>query len=223
MLTGHGSGPAGAEDGSGARDSFHHERLLLAQGYSRIAGADEAGRGPLAGPVVASCVILPAACDYTIFRDSKTLSPARRAELCRQLTAIGAHIGVGIVSASAIDAINILRASLEAMRLAYEDLGRRHHPAPEFILVDGRFTFPAAVPQEALVKGDARSASIAAASIVAKVRRDAIMDELHRQFPVYGFSRHKGYPTKEHRTAIARYGPCPEHRRTFKGVREFVR
>ncbi|HSO10338.1 MAG TPA: ribonuclease HII [Desulfoprunum sp.] len=209
--------------GPGPRDSFHHERLLLAQGYRRIAGADEAGRGPLAGPVVAACVVLPAACDYTIFRDSKTLSPARRAELCRQLIAIGADIGVGIVSAATIDAINILRASLEAMRLAYEDLDRRHDSPLEFILVDGRFTFPAAVPQEALVKGDARSASIAAASIVAKVERDAIMEELHRRFPVYGFARHKGYPTREHRTAIAHHGPCPEHRRTFRGVREFVR
>jgi len=212
------------DDGSSTRDGFHHERLLLAQGYRRVAGADEAGRGPLAGPVVAACVVLPAACDYAIFRDSKTLSPARRAELCRQLTAIGAHIGVGIVSAATIDAINILKASLEAMRLAYEDLlDRRHDHPPEFVLVDGRFTFPAAVPQEALVKGDARSASIAAASIVAKVKRDAIMEELHRRFPVYGFARHKGYPTREHRTAIARHGPCPEHRRTFRGVREFVR
>lgn len=221
MLTGRGI--IGAGDDGVARDTFHHERLLYAQGYSRVAGADEAGRGPLAGPVVASCVILPTDCDYTVFRDSKTLSPARRAGIYRQLTAIGARIGVGIVSARTIDTINILRASLEAMKLAYEDLGRRHHDAPEFILVDGRFTIPAAIPQEALIKGDSRSASIAAASIVAKVERDAIMDELHLQFPAYGFSRHKGYPTREHRTAIARHGPCPEHRRTFRGVREFVR
>jgi ribonuclease HII len=109
------------------------------------------------------------------------------------------------------------------MKLAYEDLARRHHHAPDFILVDGRFTIPAAIPQEALIKGDSRSASIAAASIVAKVQRDAIMDELHLHFPDYGFSRHKGYPTREHRTAIVRHGPCPEHRRTFRGVREFVR
>lgn len=222
MLTSHDSSPASAGDGDSAKDTFHHERLLHAQGYSRVAGADEAGRGPLAGPVVASCVVLPAGCDYAVFRDSKTLSPARRAGLYRHLTAIGAHIGVGIVSARTIDAINILRASLEAMNLAYEDLGR-HHDLPEFILVDGKFTIPAAIPQQALIKGDSRSASIAAASIVAKVARDALMDELHLQFPVYGFSRHKGYPTLEHRTAIIRHGPCPEHRRTFRGVREFVR
>ena len=223
MLSGRDIIPACAGDGSIASDTFHHERLLQTQGYNRVAGADEAGRGPLAGPVVAACVILPAHCDYTVFRDSKILSPTRRTELRRQLTAIGAHIGVGIVSAQTIDAINILRASLEAMKLAYEDLARRHHHAPDFILVDGRFTIPAAIPQEALIKGDSRSASIAAASIVAKVQRDAIMDELHLQFPNYGFSRHKGYPTREHRTAIVRHGPCPEHRRTFRGVREFVR
>lgn len=223
MLSGRDIIPACAGDGSIDGDTFLHERLLHTQGYSRVAGADEAGRGPLAGPVVAACVILPARCDYTVFRDSKTLSPARRGELRRQLAAIGAHIGVGIVSAQTIDAINILRASLEAMKLAYEDLARRHRHAPDFILVDGRFTIPAAIPQEALIKGDSRSASIAAASIVAKVQRDAIMDELHLQFPDYGFSRHKGYPTRAHRTAIVRHGPCPEHRRTFRGVREFVR
>ena len=202
-------------------DTFHHERLLYAQGYSRVAGTDEVGRGPLAGPVVASCVVLPVSCDYSLFRDSKTLSHARRVELCAALASIGAAIGTGIVPASTIDSINILQASLLAMRQAYEDLCSRHDP-PDFILVDGKFTIPAAIPQEALVKGDARSASIAAASIVAKVKRDALMDELHHRYPEFRFTRNKGYPTREHRLAISRHGPCPEHRRTFRGVREFV-
>lgn len=213
--------PGWGKDNPPQCDTFHHERLLYAQGYSRVAGADEVGRGPLAGPVVASCVILPASCDYSLFRDSKTLSHGRRVELCATLADIGAAIGTGIVPASTIDSINILQASLLAMRQAYEDLCSRHAP-PDFILVDGRFTIGAAIPQEALVKGDARSASIAAASIVAKVRRDALMDDLHHRYPEFRFARNKGYPTREHRQAISTHGPCPEHRRTFRGVREFV-
>ncbi len=202
-------------------DTFHNERLLSAQGYGRIAGTDEVGRGPLAGPVVACCVILPLSCDHSLFRDSKTLTHARRVELRAVLEDSGAAIGMGIVAAATIDAINIHQASLLAMRLAWEDLCNCHC-SPDFLLVDGRFTIPAAIGQQALVKGDSRSASIAAASIAAKVSRDAMMDDLHRRFPEYRFDRNKGYPTREHRRAIVAHGPCPEHRRTFRGVKEFV-
>jgi ribonuclease HII len=205
----------------GQPDTFQHERLLHAQGYARVAGTDEVGRGPIAGPVVAACVVLPRDCNTAIFRDSKTLTHLRRTALCRELRAIGAEIGVGIVSARTIDRINILQSSLLAMKLALEDLGR-HHPLPDFVLVDGKFTIPQAIAQNALIKGEVKSASIAAASIVAKVQRDALMDGLHQTFPHYNFSRNKGYPTEAHRSAIARYGPCPQHRRTFRGVREFV-
>ena len=210
----------GADDPS-RFDTFHHERLLHAQGYSRVAGADEVGRGPLAGPVVACCIILPPSCDHSLFRDSKTLTHARRLELRAVLEDIGAAIGTGIVTAATVDGINIHQASLLAMRLACENLCSRHE-APDFILVDGKFTIPAAIGQQALVKGDSRSASIAAASIAAKVTRDAMMDDLHRRFPEFRFDRNKGYPTREHRRAIVSHGPCPEHRRTFRGVREFV-
>ncbi|MDP3481252.1 MAG: ribonuclease HII [Desulfoprunum sp.] len=206
---------------AGPMDSFHHERILSVKGYRCVAGTDEAGRGPLAGPVVAACIVLPPDCDYSLYRDSKTLTHAKRLQLCSTLITIGASIGVGIVSVEIIDTINILRASLLAMKLAVDDLATRH-PTPDFILVDGKFTLPSTIAQEALIKGDSRSASIAAASNIAKVQRDALMDELHVTFPQYNFARNKGYPTREHRLAIARYGPCPAHRRTFRGVKEFV-
>lgn len=202
-------------------DTFLHERQLYARGFACVAGTDEAGRGPLAGPVVAACVVLPRYCDYSLYRDSKTLTHARRVQLCSALQAIGAGIGRGVVSAETIDTVNIHQASLLAMKLALEDLAIQHPPA-DFLLVDGKFSVPTATAQEMLIKGDSRSASIAAASIVAKVQRDAIMEELHKVFPHYNFARNKGYPTREHRLAIAQHGPCPGHRMTFRGVKEFV-
>lgn len=199
----------------GHGDNFRFERHLYRQGYRCVAGCDEAGRGPLAGPVVAACVVLPLDCRHARFLDSKILPPAQRHELCDHLREIGALTGVGIVSASAIDRINILQASLLAMRLAVEELVRA---VPDFILVDGKFEIPLTIPQAPLIKGESKSASIAAASIVAKVTRDRIMEEFHDQYPVYNFYRHKGYPTKEHRQALATHGPCPIHRLTFHGV-----
>jgi len=201
---------------SSSEDTFAIERSLLSQGYSTVAGTDEAGRGPLAGPVVAACVILPPRCEYQQFQDSKKLSAKARKELADRLVAIGAEIGVGIVSAAEIDRINILQASLLAMKKAVENLPG----LPDFLLVDGKFTVPMAVPQKALVKGDSRSASISAASIVAKVTRDAIMDEYHRKYPQYNFAKHKGYPTAEHRRVIREIGPCPIHRQSFAPVRD---
>lgn len=197
-------------------DTFALERSLMRQGYATVAGTDEAGRGPLAGPVVAACVILPSDCNHQQFRDSKKLSPQVREELCATLFEIGALVGVGLCSPTEIDRINILQASLLAMKRAVEDL-----PAvPDFLLVDGKFPVPLPMPQQALVKGDSRSASISAASIVAKVRRDAMMELHHAEYPQYDFLRHKGYPTAEHRRLIRKHGPCPIHRRSFKPVRE---
>lgn len=198
-------------------DTYLYERLLQARGLARVAGCDEAGRGPLAGPVVASAVVLPPTCDFTLFRDSKVLRPQMREELLHRLKEIGAEIGIGIVSASDIDRLNILQASLLAMRLAVEQLAS----PPDHLLVDGKFQVPVNFSQDTLIKGESKSASIAAASIVAKVTRDRIMEEMHQQFPAYNFARHKGYPTKAHRQAIAQHGPCPIHRLSFRGVKEY--
>jgi len=196
--------------------------MLRKRGFVLIAGADEAGRGPLAGPVVGAAVILPADCDYTPFCDSKQTTEKQRYRLRELLEQNGAAIGTGIVSAEAIDSINILQASLLAMKQAVTALGTAH-AEPDFVLVDGRQTLPLNTPQEALVKGDARSASIGAASIVAKILRDEIMAELHRRYPAYNFAANKGYPTAEHRRIIKEIGPSPAHRCSFKGVKEFVK
>jgi ribonuclease HII len=197
-------------------DTFAIERSLFSQGYATVAGTDEAGRGPLAGPVVAACVILPPRCEYQQFQDSKKLSAKTREELAQRLVVLEAQIGVGIVSAAEIDLLNILQASLLAMKKAVEKLSC----LPDFLLVDGKFTVPMAVEQKALIKGDSRSASISAASIVAKVTRDAIMEQYHLEYPQYNFARHKGYPTAEHRRIIREIGPCPIHRQSFKPVRD---
>ncbi|MBU0483167.1 MAG: ribonuclease HII [Proteobacteria bacterium] len=199
-------------------DTFSFERELIKHGYAVVAGTDEAGRGPLAGPVVAASVILSDDCDFQKFKDSKKLSPSVRCRLYRELRDSGAMIGIGMCSVDEINQLNILHASLLAMKKSVEKL-----PIfPDFLLVDGKFAVPIILPQESLIKGESRSASIAAASIVAKEVRDEIMKEYHAQFPEYNFLKHKGYPTAEHRQLIAKYGPCEIHRRTFKGVREHV-
>jgi len=199
-------------------DTFVYERELAKQGRLLVAGTDEAGRGPLAGPVVAACVVLNPGCDFSLFKDSKAMSPKARQEAFRALTGGEALIGVGIVPAEEIDRINIHHASLLAMKKAILDLPSR----PDFVLIDGKFQVPLDIPQHTLTKGESRSASIAAASIVAKVVRDEMMELYHRQYPVYNFLQHKGYPTAEHRSCIAKHGPCTIHRRSFKGVREYV-
>ena len=198
------------------------ESMLCGKGYSAICGVDEVGRGPLAGPVVAACVILPEHADCHLFRDSKALSHEARLKAYTHLRESGAVIGFGIVTPQTIDAINILQASLLAMKRALEALAGQDRPA-DFVLVDGKFEIPIHLPQQTLVKGESKSRSIAAASIAAKVTRDDIMTVLHGRYPVYGFDRHKGYPTRAHRAAIAAYGPCPEHRMSFRGVQEFVK
>ncbi len=199
-------------------DTFSYERKLALEGHACIAGLDEAGRGPLAGPVVAASVILPPDCDYTQFKDSKKLTPHKRTKLYNVLRQIDARIGTGIASEGEIESCNILQASLLAMKRAVEALP----VTPDFLLVDGKFQVPLSISQEALVKGESRSASIAAASIIAKVTRDALMEEYHQKYPEYNFRQHKGYGTAEHRRLIRQYGPCRIHRRTFKGVREYL-
>lgn len=204
--------------GTVENDTFAFERELFRQGNNVVAGVDEAGRGPLAGPVVAACVVLPVECCYQQYRDSKQLSPAARRRLFQLLKSPEVMVGVGVVSEKDIDRLNILQASLLAMRKAVLALCC----SPDYLLVDGKFSVPIAIAQQALVKGESRSASIAAASIVAKVVRDELMEHYHAQFPLYNFAKHKGYPTVEHRAALKRFGPCPIHRLTFKGVKEFL-
>ncbi len=206
--------------------TFQHElRLREESGYQIIAGVDEAGRGPLAGPVVAGCVVLPPSCEYYRFQDSKKVSAKKRNELYEYLHSIDSiSFGVGIVSAEEIDSINILQASLLAMKRAVLDMVKTYSlDFPGFILVDGKFTIPMDIPQLAIIKGESKSASIAAASIVAKVTRDKLMHEYHQRYPLYNFKKNKGYPTKEHRLSIATHGPCPIHRNTFKGVKEHLK
>jgi ribonuclease HII len=182
----------------------------------RIAGVDEAGRGCLAGPVVAAAVILPAATDLPGLTDSKLLSPARRDRLAGLIRVQAVAWGIAAVEASEIDATNILRATLQAMALAVGRLDRQ----PSLVLVDGNTCPPLEIPARAIVKGDLLVAAISAASILAKVTRDRLMEDWAHRFPRYGFEQHKGYGTAEHRARVARFGPCPIHRMSFAGVRE---
>jgi ribonuclease HII len=195
------------------------ENEVRRQGFTRIAGVDEAGRGPLAGPVVSGAVILPDDFNAPGINDSKKLTPRKRDKLYDQIVAGALSVGVGIVDNRQIDRINILQAALLSMAQAAGKLD----PAPDFLLIDGTFTTPADIQQQAVPKGDALSISIAAASIIAKVTRDRIMAAYHTRYPAYGFDRHKGYPTKAHKEAIASHGVSPIHRLTFKGVKEYVK
>jgi len=182
------------------------------KGYRLVAGVDEAGRGPLAGPVIAAAVILRADYGDSRIDDSKKLTSRQREVLYDVLQQEAVAIGIGVVEAPVIDAVNILQATLTAMKDAVLGLSCR----PDYLLVDGLNRIPMDIPQEAVVHGDARSISIAAASIVAKVSRDRIMEMYHRQFPQYNFLRNKGYGTREHREAIVKYGRCKIHRHSFR-------
>ena len=199
-------------------DTYSLERSLRQKGYQLIAGLDEVGRGPLAGPVVAASVILQENCDNSSFVDSKTINAKNRSRLYKELKQSGAQISVGIVSEADIDRLNILQASLLAMKKAILSMPGQ----PDFLLVDGNQPVPISIPQQTLIKGESKSASIAAASIVAKVVRDEMMDQYHLQYPEYNFQKNRGYPTLEHRNAIKTYGPCAIHRQSFKCVKEFL-
>lgn len=197
-------------------DPLAYERDAWSQGYASVAGVDEAGRGPLAGPVVAAAVILPKGFDCKGICDSKAMTPAARDRAYDRIMSEAAAVGVGIVGHEIIDEINILRATHRAMNIALEDLGT----AFDFVLVDGLPVRTIPGPSLAIVKGDSKSASIMAASIVAKVTRDRIMVEIDRDYPEYGFAAHKGYYCPQHLEAIEKWGPCPCHRRSFSPIAE---
>jgi ribonuclease HII len=186
-----------------------------AAGCQWVAGVDEAGRGPLAGPVVAAAVILPANDVIPGLQDSKQLTLQQRERAYAAILCQAVSFGVGTVSHAYIDQHNILRATLEAMRQAAHQLV----PCPELVFVDGTMTFSGSLVQRTLVQGDARCASVAAASIVAKVTRDRLMAAYARRYPAYGFEAHKGYPTREHYRRLRLHGPCAIHRLSFRGVR----
>ncbi|HSS44648.1 MAG TPA: ribonuclease HII [Thermoanaerobaculia bacterium] len=190
------------------------EKELARRGYRLVAGVDEAGRGCLAGPVVAAAVILPEGCLLPGLDDSKRVDPASRDRLSEEVRRRAVAVGVGVVSATDIDSRNILRSSLAAMKIAIESLA----PEPDVILVDAVSVPGVCRPQLPIVHGDALCSSIAAASIVAKVHRDGLMGGLARDYPAYGFEHHKGYGTPEHWETLRLYGPCPEHRLTYRGV-----
>jgi ribonuclease HII len=190
-------------------DTF--EKLAHHEGYKQIAGIDEAGRGPLAGPVVAAAVIFPPDYRNAEIKDSKQISARKREKLYEIIRSEAVAIGMGAADADIIDRVNILRATLQAMCEAVLELST----LPDFLLIDGLYCIPMPIPQKPLVKGDNRSVSIAAASIIAKVSRDRIMEMYHRQFPQYNFLQNKGYGTKEHCSAVKQFGMCKIHRKSF--------
>jgi len=194
-----------------AMELLRHEKPLWARGLTHVAGIDEAGMGPLAGPVIAAAVILPPATVLPGLDDSKVLTRRQREDLFARLQDLALGIGVGRAEPAEVDRLNIYRAGLLAMTRAVAALP---HP-PDYLLLDARDLPDLAIPQESLIGGDRRSASIAAASVVAKVTRDGLMEQYEEIYPGYGFKRHKGYPTADHRRAILRLGRTPIHRRTF--------
>ena len=200
------------------RNLYTFESMVRNQGFRIIAGIDEAGRGPLAGPVVAAAVILPEDAEIHGLDDSKKLTATKRDALFDQITRSAAVVGVGIVDHEAIDRINILQATLSAMSQAVQSLS----PLPDYLLIDGISTIPVNIPQKTIKKGDSLSASIAAASIIAKVTRDRLMEGYDILYPGYGFAGHKGYGSVAHYAAIEKLGPCEIHRKSFRGVKEHL-
>ena len=199
-----------------SQSQLFFEDMARRRGYRAVAGIDEAGRGPLAGPVVAAAVILPEDFDLPGLNDSKQISESKRNQLFPMIYEQALAVGIGVSRADEIDRINILQATLLGMSRAV----MRLPVAPDFLLVDGMTPVPLGIEQKTLKKGDSRSLSIAAASVIAKVVRDRIMLAYDRLFPEYGFSGHKGYGREKHRNAVALHGPCVCHRRSFAGVKE---
>ncbi|BCB96686.1 ribonuclease HII [Dissulfurispira thermophila] len=203
-------------------DPYEYDESIRKNGFGIIAGIDEAGRGPVAGPVVAAAVILPCGVRIEGIRDSKKIPEKEREILFYEILLNALCIGIGIVDANVIDRINILRATRQAMYAALVDLTNNMSIRPDIILIDA-LTIPSMdVKQMSIIKGDAKSASIAAASIIAKVVRDGIMKSYHSIYPQYGFDKHKGYATKAHLDKINKYGPCPIHRKSFQKVMDLV-
>ena len=202
---------------SSETDTLFHETMARQAGYGLVAGVDEAGRGPLAGPVVASAVIIPWGVTLEGVRDSKQMTEKARERAFSMIMEKAIAVSVGVVSQRFIDEFNILKASLDAMKRAMLSLD----PKAEYFLIDGIHKVPVPLPQKCLIKGDRISHSISAASVVAKVYRDRIMRAYHLLFPVYGFSENKGYGTAKHLAAIRAHGYSPVHRLSFRGVRQF--
>jgi ribonuclease HII len=201
--------------------SFIEEERLAAQGYRLIAGVDEAGRGALAGPVVAAAVILPSDVDVAQLdgvRDSKLIAPAKREWLFHHIYQLAIAVGVGMAPHSLVDSQGIIRATRVAMKQAIERLS----PSPEWLLIDHLHLPELKLPQKGITHGDNLCFSIACASIIAKVARDRIMVELDGRYPGYGMARHKGYGTRQHVSCLLRLGACPIHRRSFHPVREIA-
>jgi ribonuclease HII len=196
-------------------NQFHEFQARLA-GYTLVAGVDEAGRGPLAGPVVAAAVILPQGIVLDGVKDSKKMSESAREQAFSLIETVAIDLSVSVVSPKEIDRINILQATRKAMKQAVLTLD----PQPDYLLIDGTHPVDLSIHQRCIIKGDDLSLSISAASIMAKVYRDRIMYSYHTLYPRYGFSLNKGYGTPGHREAIMRYGPCCIHRLTFRGVLE---
>jgi ribonuclease HII len=193
-----------------------YEKRLIADGYTCIAGIDEAGRGPLAGPVVAAACILSQKSMFEHLNDSKQLTPERRELLYAEITTHPeTHYGLGLIDVETIDRVNILQATFLAMQQAVSQL----KIVPDHLLIDGNQLPPFTIPALGVVEGDAHSISIAAASILAKVTRDRLMVEWDRKWPEYGFKKHKGYATPEHVEALRKHGPCPLHRQSFEPVK----
>lgn len=199
--------------------SLEHENALRARGFSLVAGIDEAGRGPLAGPVVAAAVVLPYDYHHDVLRDSKQLTHRQRERLYDELIArTDVHWAVAVVDHQEVDKINILRATHKAMRAATAQLTNK----PDHVLIDGLPVRPFPIEQTAIVDGDTLSFSIAAASIFAKVTRDRLMHDFDKEFPDYGFAQHKGYATALHLERLRQHGPCPIHRRSFLPVQQLT-
>ena len=199
-------------------DTLTFEKTAYKNGFHRVAGIDEAGRGPLAGPVMAAAVILPAGLSITGVDDSKKLSPDKRERLFEIIMAQALSVGVGIITPGEIDQINILQATRRAMLAAVQQMSL----LPDYLLIDGISTIDSTIPQKTIKKGDSLSLTIAAASIIAKVTRDRFMVEMDAKYPGYGFAGHKGYGSAAHMEAIRVLGPTPIHRMTFGGVKEHV-
>ncbi len=190
---------------------YSFEEAFLSGGYTKICGVDEAGRGPLAGPVVAGACILPVGLVIPELDDSKKLSEKKRERLYDEICSSAVSWGIGLASPEEIDTYNILEATLLAMRRAIVSLSIQ----PDFLLIDGNISRGFSLDAQAVIGGDGVCQSIAAASVLAKVTRDRLCLEMEHQYPIYGFARHKGYPTKAHKLAVYEYGPCPLHRKSF--------
>lgn len=201
-----------------AEELLKPEHRLWEEGFRRIAGVDEAGVGPLAGPVIAAAVVFKPGTRIIGVDDSKRIKPREREQLARIIRRKAIVFQFGVAGVDEIEEFNVYRASLLAMRRALDGLSRQ----PDYVLVDARKVPGLTVPQRSIIRGDSYSFSIAAASILAKTHRDALMNRLDREFPVYGFARHKGYGTPAHQEALKQHGPCPAHRRSFLRVKELA-